>query len=91
MVRISCILQERYISNPALRNWSVASAFQFELRDKSNIRMNPKLEPYGAIGDAVWYNMRAAVEYLAPGAEIKSVEAFLRRDSETNAVRNEGG
>ncbi|MDX2417811.1 MAG: hypothetical protein QNK19_10165 [Xanthomonadales bacterium] len=71
--------------------WSVASAFQFKLRDKSNIRMNPKLEPYGAIGDAGWHNMRAAVEYLAPGAEIKSVEAFLRRDIETSAFSNEGG
>ena len=71
--------------------WSVASAFQFNLPDKSNIRMNPKLEPYGAIGDAGWYNMRAAVEYLAPGVEIKSVEAFLRRDSETNAAISGSG
>ena len=71
--------------------WSIASAFQFGLTDKSNIRMNPKLEPYGAIGDAGWYNMRAAVEYSAPGIEIKTVEAFLRRDSETNAVVSASG
>jgi len=71
--------------------WSIASAFQFSLTDKSNIRMNPKLEPYGAIGDAGWYNMRAAVEYSAPGVEIKTVEAFLRRDSETNAVVSASG
>ena len=37
--------------------WSVASAFQFGLTDMDNIRMNPDLEPYGAIGDAGWYNM----------------------------------
>ena len=66
--------------------WSVASAFQFGLDDTANIRLQPDLEPYGAIGDAGWYNMRAAVEYTAPGIEIAAVEAFLRRHSETNAV-----
>jgi len=71
--------------------WSIASAFQFGLTDKSNIRMNPKLEPYGAIGDAGWYNMRAAVEYSTPGIEIKTVEAYLRRDPETNAVVSASG
>ena len=71
--------------------WSIDSAFQFRLSDKGNIRMNPKLEPYGAIGDAGWYNMRVAVEYSAPGVEIKSVEAFLRRDSETGAAVSGSG
>ena len=41
--------------------WSVASAFQFNLADRGNIRFNPDLEPMGAIGDAGWYNTRAAV------------------------------
>ena len=71
--------------------WSIASAFQFGLSDKSNIRMNPNLEPYGAIGDAGWYNMRAAVEYSSPGIEIKTVEAHLRRDPETKAVVSGSG
>ena len=71
--------------------WSIDSAFQFKLGDKANIRMNPKLEPYGAIGDAGWYNMRAAVEYLAPGVDIASVEAFLRRDKETGAAVSGSG
>jgi predicted dehydrogenase len=71
--------------------WSIASAFQFGLTDKSNIRMNPKLEPYGAIGDAGWYNMRAAVEYSSPGIEIKTVDAYMRRDPETNAVVSASG
>jgi len=71
--------------------WSIASAFQFNLTDKSNIRYNTKLEPYGAIGDAGWYNMKAAVEYSAPGVEIKSVEAFLRRDAETGSVASASG
>jgi predicted dehydrogenase len=71
--------------------WSIDSAFQFKLDDKTNIRMNPKLEPYGAIGDAGWYNMRAAVEYSAPGVEIASVEAFLRRDTETGAAVSGSG
>jgi predicted dehydrogenase len=66
--------------------WSVASAFQFGLTDTGNIRLNPKLEPYGAIGDTGWYNMRAAVEYTAADIEISSVDAYLRRHGKTNAV-----
>jgi predicted dehydrogenase len=66
--------------------WSVASAFQFNLTDRGNIRFNPELEPMGAIGDAGWYNMRAAVEYLPPDVVLDSVSAHLRRDSETGAA-----
>ena len=66
--------------------WSVDSAFQFDLPDKSNIRYNPSLEPMGAIGDAGWYNMRAAVEYLSPDASLQTANAFLRRDEETGAA-----
>jgi predicted dehydrogenase len=71
--------------------WSVASAFQFNLGDKSNIRYNPELEPMGAVGDAGWYNMRAAVEYLAPDAELESADASLRRDNETGAAVSGSG
>ena len=73
------------------RPWSVASAFQFNLVDTGNIRYNPKLEPYGAIGDAGWYNMRAAVEYLAPDVEIVTVDAYLRRHEGTGAVVSGSG
>ena len=66
--------------------WSVASAFQFNLPDRSNIRFNPELEPMGAIGDAGWYNMRAAVEYLPSHVELDTVSSHLRRDG-TNPVR----
>ena len=66
--------------------WSVASAFQFNLPDRGNIRFNPELEPMGAIGDAGWYNMRAAVEYLLPNAELDSVSSHLRRDAQTGAA-----
>jgi len=71
--------------------WSLDSAFQFNLPDRGNIRFNPKLEPMGAIGDAGWYNMRAAVEYLSTGIEIQSVSAYLRRDGETNAAISGSG
>ena len=71
--------------------WSVASAFQFNLTDRKNIRFNPELEPYGAIGDTGWYNMRAAVEYLSPDVELTSAEAFLRRDEETGAAISGSG
>jgi len=66
--------------------WSVASAFQFNLTDRGNIRYNPALEPMGAIGDAGWYTMRAAVEYLPPDVVVDTVSAHLRRDPETGAA-----
>ncbi len=68
------------------RVWSLASAFQFNLTNRSNIRYNPELEPMGAIGDAGWYNLRAAVEYLPPDVEVEGAAAFLSRDEETGAV-----
>jgi predicted dehydrogenase len=71
--------------------WSVASAFQFGLSDTGNIRLNPELEPYGAIGDTGWYNMRAAAEYLPQNAGIASVDAYLRRHSETRAAVSGSG
>ena len=71
--------------------WSVASAFQFGLSDPNNIRLNPSLEPYGAIGDAGWYNMRAAVEYLAADVEPVSVNAHLRRGGPHNAAVSGSG
>jgi len=66
--------------------WSVASAFQFGIGDPGNIRMNPELEPYGAIGDAGWYNMRATVEYLSPGVSLAGAETFARRGGPNDAV-----
>jgi predicted dehydrogenase len=66
--------------------WSVASAFQFNLTDRGDIRFNPELEPMGAIGDAGWYNMRAAVEYLSPDVVLDTVSAHVRRDPETGAA-----
>ena len=71
--------------------WSVASAFQFNLADRGNIRFNPELEPMGAIGDAGWYNMRAAVEYLPPGVVLDTASAHLRRDAETGAALSGSG
>ena len=71
--------------------WSVASAFQFDLSDTNNIRLRPDLEPYGAIGDTGWYNMRAAAEYIAPEARIESCSAYLRRHSETGACVSGSG
>jgi predicted dehydrogenase len=71
--------------------WSVDSAFQFNLQNRNNIRFNPDLEPRGAIGDAGWYNMRAAVEYLSPDIELRSVSAYLRRDTETAAAISGSG
>jgi predicted dehydrogenase len=70
---------------------SIDSAFQFALPGGDNIRMDPDLEPYGAIGDAGWYNMRAAVEYTAPGARVIGLDAYVRRDKKTKAVISGSG
>mmetsp|Transcript_38143 Transcript_38143/g.61956 ORF Transcript_38143/g.61956 Transcript_38143/m.61956 type:complete len:374 (+) Transcript_38143:822-1943(+) len=37
---------------------AVTSSFATGPMDKTNIRYNPKLEPYGALGDLGWYNIR---------------------------------
>jgi predicted dehydrogenase len=70
---------------------TIDSAFQFTLPNADNIRLDPALEPYGAIGDAGWYNMRAAVEYTAPGVRIVGVDAYVRRDKKNNAVVTASG
>jgi predicted dehydrogenase len=66
--------------------WTIDSTFQFLLPGGDNIRLDPVLEPYGAIGDAGWYNMRAAVEYTAPGVKIVGVDSHVRRDQKKKAV-----
>ena len=71
--------------------WSVASAFQFGLGNRGNIRFNPELEPMGAIGDAGWYNMRAAVEYLSPEAKLVQASATARIDEQTGAAISGSG
>ena len=69
----------------------VDSTCAFNLKDRSNIRYNTQLEPMGAIGDAGWYNMRAAVECLPPGLKLESVHAVLRRDEQTGAAMGGSG
>jgi predicted dehydrogenase len=71
--------------------WSLDSAFQVNLADRGNIRFNPELEPLGAVGDLGWYNMRAAVEYLAPDAAIASAESIIRRDAGSGAAISGSG
>ena len=68
------------------RPWSVASAFQFNLTNSANIRYRPDLEPYGAIGDAGWYNMRAAVEFLPDDVELLATDAWLQRGGDHGAA-----
>lgn len=70
--------------------WTIDSAFQFLLTNADNIRLDPVLEPYGAIGDAGWYNMRAAVEYTAPGVEVVSVGSYLRRNPNKAVISGSG-
>ena len=71
--------------------WSVASAFQFNLGNPENIRLRPDLEPYGAIGDAGWYNMRAAVEFLPDNVELLGVDAWMQRGEANGACVSGSG
>ena len=73
------------------RPWSLDSAFQFGLGNKNNIRLNPELEPYGAIGDAGWYNMRAAVEYMPDDVELVAADAYMTRDEDTGGCNAAAG
>lgn len=70
---------------------TVDSVFQFPLTDTNNIRLQPRLEPMGAIGDAGWYNMRAIVEYLGDDIEVEGLRTYLRRDHETGAAVGASG
>jgi predicted dehydrogenase len=70
--------------------WTIDSAFQFLLTNADNIRLDPVLEPYGAIGDAGWYNMRAAVEYTAPGVKLIGVDSYVRRDKNKAVITGSG-
>ena len=77
---------ENKIDDLAGKRRTLDSIFQFKIRNKTNIRVNPKLEPMGVLGDLGWYNMRAIVDYIAPNVELKTVSAFIRRDQESQAV-----
>jgi predicted dehydrogenase len=84
--QIKATLRER-LGSP----WTIDSTFQFLLPNADNIRLDPALEPYGAIGDAGWYNMRAAVEYTAPGVKLVGVGSYVRRDTRNKAVVSASG
>lgn len=73
------------------RPWSVDSAFQFNLQNRGNIRLNPELEPYGAIGDTGWYNMRAAVEYLSDDVKLVAADSYMTRDEVSGACVSGSG
>ncbi|WP_405235081.1 Gfo/Idh/MocA family protein [Lentisalinibacter orientalis] len=62
------------------------SSFLISLTDRGDIRYDPALEPLGALGDLGWYNMRAALEYLAADSAVRSVSARLRHDEPTGVI-----
>ena len=70
---------------------AVRTAFFFPFMDRANIRFNPQAEPTGALGDMAWYSMRAVVEFLPIDAPLKTVEAFIQRDEETDAIVRAAG
>ena len=60
---------------------SLHTVVYFPQDSEQNIRFDPSLEPTGAVGDAAWYCMRAAYEYLRPGA-IRDVFAVAEWEAE---------
>lgn len=71
--------------------WSLDSAFQFGLDNTNNIRLKPAFEPYGAIGDAGWYNVRAAVEFLPDDIELVAADTWMTRHEDTGACISGSG
>jgi predicted dehydrogenase len=60
--------------------------FLLNLSNRCDIRYDTTLEPLGALGDLGWYNLRASLEYLAPGGTPAAIQASLRHDEATGAV-----
>ncbi|WP_405226105.1 Gfo/Idh/MocA family protein [Lentisalinibacter sediminis] len=71
-----------------MKDWPrlLDSSFLIGLTDRDDIRYDPALEPLGALGDLGWYNMRAALEYLAPDSAVRSVSTRLRHDEPTGVI-----
>lgn len=66
-------------------------SFFFPNTDRSNMRFDPRQEPWGAVADMGWYAMRAIVEFLAPQAALLHSSGVLTRDAQTGAaVRGAG-
>jgi len=65
---------------------SITSAFLISMDDRDDIRFDPSLEPYGAIGDVGWYCARAAAEYLDDGVELIAASGLAIRDPATGAA-----
>lgn len=58
------------------------TTFYFPFSDPTNIRLDPSLEPTGAVGDTAWYCMRAIVEFLRPSGRLTRVHAVAERRGE---------
>ena len=65
---------------------ALRSSFFAPVKNRSNIRFDPSLEPTGVVGDLAWYCFRATAEFLAPDATIERVETEVRRDPDSGAV-----
>ena len=70
---------------------SLHTTFYFPFDDRDNIRFDTDLEPMGAVGDMVWYSMRAVEEYLRPEGEAERVAVRVERDEVTGAVVRASG
>lgn len=65
---------------------ALRSSFFAPVKNRSNIRFNPSLEPTGVVGDLAWYCFRATAEFLDAGTSPVRVETEVRRDPDSGAV-----
>ncbi len=70
---------------------SLHTCFYFPISDRSNIRFDLSQEPMSALGDMVWYSMRAVVEFLRPGGGLKTVLCVAERDLKSTAIVRASG
>jgi len=66
------------------------SGFFYSFQEPSNIRYQTALEPYGALGDLAWYNMRAIVEFLGSDPPTQTT-GKLGADTATGAIVHGAG
>jgi predicted dehydrogenase len=65
---------------------AITSCFFFPSDDRANIRLDPRQEPTGAIGDMAWYSMRAVVAFVAAEAVPVSATGCAEKDAVTGAI-----
>jgi predicted dehydrogenase len=79
------LIYKEYISQPDFNLRRVNNVLAFNADNPSDIRFNPELEPYGALGDVGWYSIRNILWSFNYELPI-SVIATMNLDEKTGAI-----